>query len=430
MTEPQSSTETETVNLITLATHCIHATLLASKPIQSYRTKSRTKSDGTLVTDADGAAQRIIYNEIRTFDQAVRIIGEESDLEMESSSSKLHQEQSNCDWDCSAALYSDGQNKELFRQVEKNVHLHAPKSVEMETKRVSIFVDPLDGTSSYAKGYYEAVTILVAIIVDNAPVFGVIVKPFGEGTQLHCFKNTDCSVLYGGTLIGGAFVMGAEELDRSRIWRKKECQKEGRERLGALGNVDADCKRQKLIQDKGNSPDGGPSPTSAMALNLDVKANASSNLTSSANNLCAEPNGAGKENDPILSSCKRRAIISKSRAGGVVQKCIESLSSLDLIHRQPLYITGAGYKTMKLLLGEEDEALWFFPKPGTSLWDVAAADALLRVMGGRISDKFGRDLDYGKGRLEADNLDGIIACSDSILHAKCIELYKKEKWED
>ena len=134
--------------------------------------------------------------------------------------------------------------------------------------------------------------------------------------------------------------------------------------------------------------------------------------------------------DEDASTSQRKAIISKSRAGGVVQKCIDSLSSRKLIHHQPLYITGAGYKTMKLLIGEENEALWFFPKPGTSLWDVAAADALLRVMGGRISDKFGRDLDYGKGRLEADNVDGIIACSDSVLHSKCIELYKEEKWDD
>jgi len=137
---------------------------------------------------------------------------------------------------------------------------------------------------------------------------------------------------------------------------------------------------------------------------------------------------------------QRRAIISKSRSGGVVKKCIDSLSSKDLLHPTPMFVTGAGYKTMKLVLGEENEALWFFPRPGTSLWDVAAADALLRAMGGRITDKFGKDLDYGrcvdvakvKGshpRLEAENEDGIIACCDLELHAKCLQLYKDENWD-
>ena len=91
----------------------------------------------------------------------------------------------------------------------------------VDADRVSVFVDPLDGTSAYAKGKYEAVTILVAIIVDNTPVFGLIVKPFNIGANLRCFKETKCSVVYGGTLLGGAYVMGGEELKRSRQWRMK-----------------------------------------------------------------------------------------------------------------------------------------------------------------------------------------------------------------
>lgn len=428
----------QTVNLIKLAAHCIHATLLAAKPIQDYRTKSRTKSDGTLVTDADGAAQTIIYNEIRSLDRSIRIVGEESEAEMESGRESCSCDVTDTDTGTGADMnQSQSENEEMFRQVEKDIDTHTSSSIPIppplgtststsedslssptdktttvnvntDTKRVSVFIDPLDGTSSYAKGYYEAVTILVAIIVDNVPVFGVIVKPFGVGTKLHRFRDTDCSVIYGGTLVGGAFVMGGDELERSRLWRRKEeCRRTHTQIEKRVG--EPDCKRQKQIQEKENGVDGGPSPTSVCTTG-------------------AVPVSERESNS--ASFCKRRAIISKSRGGGVVKKCLESLSSRNLIHEQPLYITGAGYKTMKLLLGEEEEALWFFPKPGTSLWDVAAADALLRVMGGRISDKFGRDLDYGKGRLEADNLDGIIACCDSTLHAKCLELYKNEKWED
>lgn len=272
-----------------------------------------------------------------------------------------------------------------------------------------MIVDPLDGTSAYAKGKYEAVTILVAIIVDNTPVFGVIVKPFhceavtetgsstDIGSVLTCFKDTGCSVLYGGMLLGGIFVLGKGELERSRVWRLKEQGSSGNDvdndKSVNAGAVDSTRKRKK-------------STTPSL-----------SKLQSSSASL------------PFKQS-ERRAIISKSRAGGVVGKCIKSLSSRNLIHPQPLFITGAGYKTLKLLLGEENESLWFFPKAGTSLWDVAAADALLRVMGGRISDRFGRDLDYRKDRSEADNLDGIVACCDLVLHAKCMELYREEKWED
>jgi 3''-Phosphoadenosine 5''-phosphosulfate (PAPS) 3''-phosphatase len=84
---------------------------------------------------------------------------------------------------------------------------------------------------------------------------------------------------------------------------------------------------------------------------------------------------------------------------------------------------------MKLVIGQDNEGLWFFPKPGTSLWDVAAADALLRVMGGRISDRYGKDLDYQKGRMDAENIHGIIACIDEHLHTKCVELCLGEKWD-
>jgi len=280
--------------------------------------------------------------------------------------------------------------------------------INVDPSRVSIFVDPLDGTSAYAKGKYESVTILAGIMLDNVPIFGIIVKPFGhEGFNVDFHKKTanvtvmdtnnnsnsdfdvkmcgsgttattttqssllgfhcPCSALYGGTLLGGAFVVSGNELDRSRVYRTKTT----------------------IPQSPLSSH---PTPSTSMA--------------------------------------NRKAIISKSRGGGVVRECINSLSSKGLLHPDPIYITGAGYKTLRLLLGTFNETMWFFPKPGTSLWDVAAADALLRCMGGRLSDKFGEDLDYSKSWTDADNLDGIIACSDAYLHAECLRLYQDEGWED
>mmetsp|Transcript_20567 Transcript_20567/g.31214 ORF Transcript_20567/g.31214 Transcript_20567/m.31214 type:complete len:464 (-) Transcript_20567:190-1581(-) len=442
-TNSPNEEEAKSVNLLQLATHCIYSTLLASKPIQYLaehknlsskssknfydtnnksdsdvstgsdcpRVKKRIKTDGTVITDADGLAQSIIYSEIHGLCSSVHVIGEESESEMRLLRDKIDGE----------SLGSHVTNKDetlwVNIQNEMSIYDNLPQSDKIiDVERVSVFVDPLDGTSSYAKGNYEAVTILVAIIVDNVPVFGVICKPFAVGTVLHQCKNTNCTVLYGGTLVRGAFVLGHEELLRSRLW--------------------SDNLRNVIITN--NNP-CDPDKSEIKSISTPNSATTSpTTSTTSSQSLCA--NESQSTNQLNIQKPQRRAIISKSRAGGVVRKCIDSLSSKELLHDTPIFITGAGYKTMKLLLGDENEALWFFPRPGTSLWDVAAADALLRVMGGRISDKFGKDLDYGrcvdiakiKGshpRLEAENEDGIIACTDLDLHLKCLALYKEEDWD-
>jgi 3'-phosphoadenosine 5'-phosphosulfate (PAPS) 3'-phosphatase len=215
--------------------------------------------------------------------------------------------------------------------------------------------------------------------LDNVPIFGVIGKPFvnhndttatSSNTNDGCqpWKDTGCSIIYGGSLLQGAFYLGGGELKRSLEWKEKQVQW-----------------NEETIHEM-------------------------------------------DENNTELRN--RRAIISKSKMGGCVGRCIESLSSKGLIHSEPLYVSGAGMKTLKLVIGSNDESLWFFPKPGTSLWDVAAADALLRVMGGKISCGNGNDLDYSKGRLEGENMQGIIACIDSSLHATCLELYREENWHE
>lgn len=414
-TTTTSYTTTSTANLPTLATHCIYSTLLASNTIQNMAnipiqhskhhhhqqqqqktfSQSRIKEDGSIVTDADGAAQRIIYNEIYKVCKEIKITGEESDLEMD----QCHLEQMEHDSSCSL----DNSNDFQWIQQEVNAHFHsihhnnqynnihnsntnnqrtAPMDefcMEVDCSRVRVFVDPLDGTSSYAKGEYDAVTILIAIILDNVPIFGVIGKPFvnhndttatSSNTNDGCqpWKDTGCSIIYGGSLLQGAFYLGGGELKRSLEWKEKQVQW-----------------NEETIHEM-------------------------------------------DENNTELRN--RRAIISKSKMGGCVGRCIESLSSKGLIHSEPLYVSGAGMKTLKLVIGSNDESLWFFPKPGTSLWDVAAADALLRVMGGKISCGNGNDLDYSKGRLEGENMQGIIACIDSSLHATCLELYREENWHE
>jgi 3'-phosphoadenosine 5'-phosphosulfate (PAPS) 3'-phosphatase len=391
-----ATTNTTTIHLPTLATHCIYSTLLASNTIQAMArtipkphscndkntkiSQSRIKEDGSIVTDADGAAQRIIYNEIYKFCKEIKITGEESELEMD----QYHLEQH-----VDKETFSSIENINEFQVIQQELNMHYDThqdrtgqdihdSSEVDCSRVCVFVDPLDGTSSYAKGEYDAVTILIAIILDNVPIFGVIGKPFVNLNDTHgdkkdddCqpWRDTGCSIIYGGSLIQGVYYLGGGELKRSVEWRAKQVQRQIQEETILHSRDETDLHRRN-----------------------------------------------------------RRAIISKSKMIGCVNRCIESLSSKDLIHSEPIYISGAGMKTMKLVIGSNNESLWFFPKPGTSLWDVAAADALLRVMGGKISDGCGNDLDYSKGRLEGENMQGIIACIDSSLHATCLELCHDENW--
>lgn len=442
----------ESINLLHLASTTLSSTIIASKIIQKHsqflshsnttsstttsspKSKSRIKNDGSIVTAADGESQRLITSYIKSISSSIRIVGEESNEDIQIAQKEY---QRNTWWGISPGrkrklidkektyemAISDYVRKEvewrynkmktrMMNNVGKQNNHHDNnimniEEVNVDPSRVSIYIDPLDGTSSYAKGDYEAVTILAGIMLDNIPIFGIIVKPFGhEGFNIDFCKSLPssgldehdnqskeqnlsnlgfqrpCCAMYGGTLIGGAYVVSGDEITRNNVHRYHQ----------------------------------STSPSSC------TPSNASSSPSSQS------PSTFNVTNDNEFSKCK--AIISKSRRGGVVQKCIDSLSSKGLLHPEPLFITGAGYKTMRLIFGTFNETMWFFPKPGTSLWDVAPADALLRVMGGRISDKFGNDLDYSKKWTEADNLDGIVACSDIGLHEKCIQLYHDECWDD
>ena len=436
----------------------------------------RTKLDGTVVTDADGAAQRIIVAAIRHISKDVRIVGEEERKEMESSQSREFEEaarrflemeangaehdddgasshtnaatdegegaaaaveheiagifemvreeitsrysqsvarhvvfpdiaqegskfkgrmlryqhrSSTDDSDVDEAEHDAGDTGTAAESLQKPP-LHRPSSYSeqqrsktamppmlsprdriVDSSRVSVLIDPLDGTSCYASGKNEYVTTLVAVVLDNTPIFGVICKPFGHADE-PCILNSGCFAVYGGFLLGGIYVAGGDEIERSRTHRAKT------QRPSSLSIAE-----QYEIKDHEGVP-----------------------------------------------NASRTAVISKSRAGGVVGRCIRALADEGLLHPDPVYISGAGVKALNLLVGSNGESLWFFPKSGTSLWDVAAADALLRVVGGRLSDKYGRDIDYSKSRQDAENNDGIVACNDSDLHRECVRIFQEADWKD
>mmetsp|Transcript_17405 Transcript_17405/g.32418 ORF Transcript_17405/g.32418 Transcript_17405/m.32418 type:complete len:392 (-) Transcript_17405:42-1217(-) len=383
------------VDLLDLAAAALASSVTASRPIRKLaqqavgvtpRENARLKLDGSVVTDADGAAQQIIVGALMAVSTKIRIVGEESSGDMDNSHTRSLNFEKECDAEKELEekvfqlareqvlqRFSENPTNSTMEIISESIEpnpLHYDAGSESESRgvcnvkasRVSAFVDPLDGTSCYAKGEYEAVTILVAIIVDNVPVFGVICKPFGQEGQ-NSILDSGCFAVFGGILINGAYIAGGGECGRSKEHRQE-------------------------------APDNG------------------------------------EEESDLKLEASRRAIISRSRAGGVVRKCIDSLSGRGLLHPDPVLVSGAGAKTLRLICGDLNETLWFFPKPGTSLWDVAAADALLRAIGGRLSDKDGNDMDYSRSRHDAENNDGIVACSSSALHVECIRLFQLEKWTD
>jgi len=322
------------------------------------------------VTDADFAAQGVIVQAVRSVSEHIRIVGEESAEEMAAhigqhdflddnvlkrtqQEIRLRYHQKQVDTLPLAEGMSPDDNSDDAKVEEALRGLVDPDDCVVDASRVGIIVDPLDGTKSYAHGEYDAVSILICIILDYQPYFGVIGKPFGylPAAQLTSMLDTKCVTIYGGPLLKGVYIAGGKTLQ--------------------------------------------PSP-----------------ITATDNNKDGLP----------------RAVISGSRSKVVVHDFCVHLGEKGLIHKEPLLISGAGEKSLRLILQINNEALWFFPKSGTSLWDVAAPDALLRSLGGKLTDKFGNEMDYSKTRAEAENMEGVVACIDADLHAQCIQLFKEGDW--
>lgn len=118
-------------------------------------------------------------------------------------------------------------------------------------------------------------------------------------------------------------------------------------------------------------------------------------------------------------------MISSSRNVGVVSQCVDALHYQGKIEKDPIMVSGAGEKSLRLLIGDQNESLWPFPRPGTSLWDIAAADALLSAIGGKVTDGNGQKIDYSLKRVGYENVRGIIAASDPEIHEACVTVCRK-----
>jgi 3'-phosphoadenosine 5'-phosphosulfate (PAPS) 3'-phosphatase len=362
------ATSSSRVNLLDLASACVACSVTASRAILKLTEdkNTRLKQDGSFVTDADFVAQGHIVKAIQSVSKDIQIIGEESSEEMEEHVSPSQD-------DADAEL-----DQQILQRTSQEIrilyHLHSSKKIQslpeklplapqaeyvtaitlpedpddcfVDSSRICVIVDPLDGSKSYANGEYDSVSILIGICLDNKPYFGVVGKPFGY-TGLSNILDTGCAALYGGPLLNAVYVAGGKRLVPTPLSKQKDLP---------------------------------------------------------------------------------RAVISSSRSEGLVKDFCIYLGEQGLLHPEPMHISGAGEKSMRLILQYQCEALWFFPKGGTSRWDVAAPDALLLALGGKLTDKYGKELDYSKPRNEAENVDGVVACIDPDLHAECIRLFHEGDW--
>lgn len=119
------------------------------------------KGENDLQTEADRSAQRCIVASFKNLYPNVNIVAEEVD--------KISQNLDvPADW-----LITDLDPKIL--------DLECPKSLlDVTEDQVTIWVDPLDGTSEFTKGLIDHVTILIGVCVNDEAVAGVIYQPFWQ----------------------------------------------------------------------------------------------------------------------------------------------------------------------------------------------------------------------------------------------------------
>lgn len=130
-------------------------------------------------TEADRVAQRMIVASLTKRFPKCKIVGEEDLIE---------------DKEADARLIVDSFDEDVLKQ-------QLPKEYsDVKEEEIMIWVDPLDGTTEFVKGYFEHVTVLIGISVGGRAVAGVIHQPFhGYSTMA---DKSNPSLLSGRTMWG------------------------------------------------------------------------------------------------------------------------------------------------------------------------------------------------------------------------------------
>jgi len=263
------------------------------------RITKEDKSD--LQTKADRISQQIIVNSLkRKFGPQLTVIGEEDGLINDNFTDEIEPGHD------ALVLVEDSNCPEELKKVD--------------IKDVTIWVDPLDGTSEFAEGLLDHVTVLIGIAVGSSPVAGVIAQPFFGFNKLSENINSE----YGRT-----------------IWAIKG--------MGVHG-----------IQATAAPPD------------------------------------------------QRIITTTRSHSSKLITDTIEAMKP-DTVLR----VGGAGHKVMLLMEGKAHA--YVFASKGCKKWDTCAPEAVLTVLGGKLTDVFNDSLIYSK-EVEKPNCRGILATAPGVDH--------------
>lgn len=147
------------------------------------------------LTEADEAAHCAIVGSLRaTWGGDLRIVGEEDDNE-----------------ELAKTL-----SEMAFEPLDQDLFVDdMGESADIDASKITIFVDPLDGTREFVEGRLENCQVLVGISIDGEAVAGAIGIPFLDGTM-----DNDSTIIYGldgmGTGVKGAtLTRGPYPLERN-----------------------------------------------------------------------------------------------------------------------------------------------------------------------------------------------------------------------
>lgn len=111
----------------------------------------------------------------------------------------------------------------------------------------------------------------------------------------------------------------------------------------------------------------------------------------------------GKVNPVKLNNDITKIVTTRSHITDLIKKDLGSIPNSHLMHAG-----GAGHKVLCVIEGEAD--VYIYPRNGTKRWDTCAPEAILRSLGGSLTDIFGRDYSYVKSDdLTVENCYGLIA---------------------
>mmetsp|Transcript_35993 Transcript_35993/g.73424 ORF Transcript_35993/g.73424 Transcript_35993/m.73424 type:complete len:415 (-) Transcript_35993:249-1493(-) len=147
------------------------------------------------LTEADEAAHRAIVGSLReAWGDELRIVGEEDDDEDLANT-------------LAEMTFEPPLDRDLFVD-------EIGETADIDASKITIFVDPLDGTREFVEGRLENCQVLVGIAIDGKAIAGAVGIPFLDGTM-----DNESTVIYGidgmGTGVKGAtLTRGPYPLDK------------------------------------------------------------------------------------------------------------------------------------------------------------------------------------------------------------------------